>query len=49
VNEPATEGGTLRPQSRTAALIAQIKPSAYLAISGRTMQFDGEGRCVDGC
>jgi L-ascorbate metabolism protein UlaG (beta-lactamase superfamily) len=49
VNEPATEGGRLRPQSRTAALIAQLKPPAYLAISGRTLQFDGQGRCVEGC
>ncbi|MDH3546955.1 MAG: MBL fold metallo-hydrolase [Gammaproteobacteria bacterium] len=49
VNEPATEGGRLRPQSRTAALIERLKPPTHLAISGRTMEFDGRGRCVDGC
>jgi L-ascorbate metabolism protein UlaG (beta-lactamase superfamily) len=49
VNEPATEGGRLRPQSRTAAVIAQLDPPAHLAISGRTMEFDGRGRCVAGC
>ena len=49
VNEPATEGGTLRPQSRTAALIERLKPPTHLAISGRTMEFDGHGQCVDGC
>ena len=50
VNEAATEGGKLRPASRTAALIKQLKGVApHLAISGRTMQFDGSGRCVTGC
>jgi L-ascorbate metabolism protein UlaG (beta-lactamase superfamily) len=49
VNEPATEGGELRPQSRTAALIEQLEPPAHLAISGRTMEFDGRGRCAAGC
>jgi len=49
INEPGTEGGKLRPNSRTAALIKQLKPAAHLAISGRTMEFDGKGRCVAGC
>jgi len=48
-NEPVTEGGKLRPTSRTAALIKQLKPATHLAISGRTMEFDGKGRCVAGC
>ena len=48
-NEPVTEGGKLRPTSRTAALIKQLKPPAHLAISGRTMEFDGKGKCVAGC
>jgi L-ascorbate metabolism protein UlaG (beta-lactamase superfamily) len=48
-NEPVTEGGKLRPASSTAALIKQLKPAAYLAISGRTMEFDGQGKCVGGC
>lgn len=49
VNEPATEDGRLRPQSQTAALIEALEPPTYLAISGRTMEFDGRGRCVAGC
>ena len=49
VNEPATEDGRLRPQSRTAEVIEQLEPPAHLAISGRTMEFDGQGRCVAGC
>jgi L-ascorbate metabolism protein UlaG (beta-lactamase superfamily) len=48
-NEAVTEGGKLRPTSRTAAVIKQLKPAAHLAISGRTMEFDGKGNCVGGC
>jgi L-ascorbate metabolism protein UlaG (beta-lactamase superfamily) len=48
-NEPVTEGGKLRPNSRTAALIKQLKAPAHLALSGRTMEFDGKGKCVAGC
>jgi L-ascorbate metabolism protein UlaG (beta-lactamase superfamily) len=48
-NEPVTEGGKLRPASRTAALMKQLKPAAHLAISERTMEFDGKGKCVAGC
>ncbi len=48
-NEPVTDGGKPRPASRTAALIEQLKPAAHLAISGRTMEFDGKGKCVAGC
>jgi L-ascorbate metabolism protein UlaG (beta-lactamase superfamily) len=48
-NEAVTEGGKLRSASRTAALIQQLKPASHLAISGRTMEFDGSGRCVAGC
>ena len=48
-NEAVTEGGKLRPNSRTASLIKQLKPSAHLAISGRTMEFDGRGKCLAGC
>ncbi|MET0680126.1 MAG: MBL fold metallo-hydrolase [Burkholderiales bacterium] len=48
-NEAVTEGGKLRPASRAAALVKQLKPASHLAISGRTMEFDGSGRCVAGC
>jgi L-ascorbate metabolism protein UlaG (beta-lactamase superfamily) len=49
VNEAATEGGKLRPNTQTAALMKQVKAPAYLAISERTMEFDGKGKCVAGC
>jgi len=48
-NEPATDGGRLRPLSRTARVIEQMTSATHLAISGRTMEFDGGGKCVAGC
>jgi hypothetical protein len=44
-----TEGGKLRPASRAAALVKTLKAPAHFAISGRTLEFDGRGRCVSGC
>lgn len=49
VNEAATQGGKLRPTSRTAAFIKLQKRPVHLAISGRTMEFDGKANCVAGC
>ena len=50
VNEAATEDGKLRPASRSAAIMKLLKGvSPQLAISGRTMEFDGAGKCVAGC
>jgi L-ascorbate metabolism protein UlaG (beta-lactamase superfamily) len=49
VNEAATEGGKLKPNTQTAALMKQVGTPAYLAISERTMQFDGKGKCASGC
>jgi L-ascorbate metabolism protein UlaG (beta-lactamase superfamily) len=48
-NEAATSGGALRPNSRTKKFIDQVKGRpVYLAISGRTLEFDGSGNCVAG-
>ncbi len=49
VNEGATSGGKLKPTSRTAAFIKLVKRPVHLAISGRTMEFDGKANCVAGC
>jgi L-ascorbate metabolism protein UlaG (beta-lactamase superfamily) len=49
VNEPATEGGKLGPASQTARLVKALKAPSHLALSGRTMEFDGAGKCVAGC
>ena len=50
VNEGATSGGKVKPNSRTAAFIALVKGrSVYPALSGKIMEFDGAGKCVAGC
>jgi L-ascorbate metabolism protein UlaG (beta-lactamase superfamily) len=50
VNEGATRGGKMKPSSRTAAFIALVKGRpVYPALSGKTMEFDGSGKCVMGC
>ena len=48
-NEAVTEGGKLRPTSRAAGLIKMLRMPASLAVSGRTVEFDGKGKCVAGC
>ncbi|HTP95648.1 MAG TPA: MBL fold metallo-hydrolase [Burkholderiales bacterium] len=49
-NEAVTSGGKLRPGTRTKAFVDQVKSRpVHLAISGRTMEFDGAGKCVAGC
>ncbi|MGZ5089826.1 MAG: MBL fold metallo-hydrolase [Burkholderiales bacterium] len=49
-NEGVTAGGKLIANTRTAAFVNLIKGrAAYLALSGRTMQFDGNAKCVAGC
>jgi L-ascorbate metabolism protein UlaG (beta-lactamase superfamily) len=49
-NEAVTEGGALRAGTRVAALVKLLKSATpHFAISGRTMEFDGKGKCVAGC
>jgi len=48
-NEAVTERGRLKATSRAAALIKELKATPHLAISGRTMEFDGKGKCVARC
>jgi L-ascorbate metabolism protein UlaG (beta-lactamase superfamily) len=50
VNEAATSGGKVRPDTRTAAFMALVKGRpVYPALSGKTIEFDGSGKCVAGC
>jgi len=50
MNEAATENGELKPGSKTALFKSLIKDiPVHIPLSGRTMEFDGEGKCVDGC
>jgi L-ascorbate metabolism protein UlaG (beta-lactamase superfamily) len=49
VNEQATDGGKVRPGTRTDAFIKAVKAPVHVPLSGRTMEFDGTARCVAGC
>jgi L-ascorbate metabolism protein UlaG (beta-lactamase superfamily) len=48
-NEPATAGGKLKPGTKTATFKKATKVPVYLPLSGKTMQFNGKGKCVAGC
>jgi L-ascorbate metabolism protein UlaG (beta-lactamase superfamily) len=48
-NEPATIDGKLTPNSKTAAFQKMAKMPVHVPLSGRTMEFDGAGRCTAGC
>ena len=48
-NEAATKDGKLLPNSKTAAFKAATKVPVHLPLSGKTMEFDADGKCVNGC
>jgi glyoxylase-like metal-dependent hydrolase (beta-lactamase superfamily II) len=48
-NEPATIDGRLTPNSKTAAFQKAAKMPVHVPLSGRTMEFDRNARCVAGC
>jgi len=48
-NEPATEGGKVRPGTKTAKFIKAVKVPVHVPLSGKTMEFDGKAKCVAGC
>ena len=48
-NEGASVGGKPRPGSRTEAISRLLRGPVVLALSGRTMELNGQGRCVAGC
>jgi L-ascorbate metabolism protein UlaG (beta-lactamase superfamily) len=48
-NEPATVSGKLVPTSRTATFQKAARMPVHVPLSGRTMEFDGSGRCASGC
>ena len=49
VNEVGTVGGKVRPGSRTEAFLKAVKVPAHVPLSGKTMEFDSDGKCVAGC
>ena len=48
-NEVATKDGRLAPGTKTARFAEALEVPMHLPLSGRTMAFDGEGKCVAGC
>ena len=48
-NEAATAGGNIVAGTRTEAFANAVKVPLHLPLSGRTMEFDGKGKCVAGC
>ena len=48
-NQASTKGGKVLPNSRTAKFIAAVKVPVHVPLSGKTMEFDGNGKCVGGC
>lgn len=48
-NEVATKGGKLLPKTKTAAFKKLTKMPMHVPLSGKTMEFDGSGKCVKGC
>jgi L-ascorbate metabolism protein UlaG (beta-lactamase superfamily) len=48
-NEVGTVGGKVRAGSKTEAFIKATKAPVHVPLSGRTMEFDGHGKCVAGC
>ena len=49
-NEAATSAGVVQPGTRTARFIDLLNGApVHVPLSGVTMQFDGQGKCVAGC
>jgi L-ascorbate metabolism protein UlaG (beta-lactamase superfamily) len=48
-NELATKDGQVLPGTKTEAFIKALSVPAHLALSGRTMSFDGSANCTSGC
>ena len=49
VNEVATKGGKVVPGSKTEQFMKRVGIPTHVPLSGRTMAFDGSGKCVTGC
>ena len=48
--EPVTVNGKLQPGTQTAEFIRLLGDiPAYLPLSGRTMEFNGDAECIAGC
>jgi len=48
-NQATTKGGKLVPGTRTDIFMKAVRVPVHLPLSGKTMEFDGTGKCVAGC
>jgi L-ascorbate metabolism protein UlaG (beta-lactamase superfamily) len=48
-NEAGTQGGKVVPDSKTDRFIKASKVPVHVPLSGKTMEYDGNGKCVAGC
>ena len=48
-NEAGTSGGKVVPDSKTDRFMKAVKVPAHVPLSGKTMEFDANGKCVAGC
>lgn len=48
-NEAATAGGKVKAGTKTDKFMKAVKVPVHLPLSGRTMEFNGDGKCVSGC
>ena len=48
-NEEATKDGKLNPKSLTAEFIKHTKVPVHVPLSGKTMEFNKDAKCVTGC
>ena len=48
-NEVGSVEGRVRPGSKTEAFMKAVKAPVHIPLSGKTMEFDGDARCVAGC
>ncbi|WP_299878037.1 MBL fold metallo-hydrolase [uncultured Cocleimonas sp.] len=48
-NQPSTAGGKIIEGTRLALFKEQSEAAVHVPLSGRTMSFDGSGKCTEGC
>jgi L-ascorbate metabolism protein UlaG (beta-lactamase superfamily) len=48
-NQMSTKSGQVVPGTRTDMFIKNVKIPVHVPLSGKTMEFDGKGKCVSGC
>ncbi len=48
-NEAATKDGKVLPGTKTETFMKAVRTPGYVPLSGKTMEFDSNGKCVNGC